>query len=171
LPRAARPGHHAVVPASGSAMDIADRRIATVHFTLHDEQGQTLVSTHGHAPLVYMHGTGSIMPGLEQALAGKSPGDTFRVTIAPEQGFGPRHDALVQTIPRARLQASAPPTVGAKLSAQTARGPLDVVVTAVDEGHVTVDGNHPLAGRTVDALVEVVDVRLATPEEQQFGLA
>ena len=79
---------------TGFAMDIADRRIATVHFTLQDEQGRAITSTHGHAPLVYMHGTGSIMPGLEQALAGKAPGDTFRVTIAPEAGFGPRHGAI-----------------------------------------------------------------------------
>ena len=152
-------------------MEIAERRVATVHFTLVDEHGQAITSTHGHAPLVYMHGTGSIMPGLEQALAGKSPGDAFRVTIAPEAGFGPRHDALVQTLPRATLQAGAMPQVGARLTAQTAKGPLDVVVTAVDGDTITVDGNHPLAGRTVEASVEVVDVRLATPEEQQFGLA
>ncbi|MCA0395352.1 MAG: peptidylprolyl isomerase [Proteobacteria bacterium] len=152
-------------------MEIAERRVATVHFTLADEHGQAITSTHGHAPLVYMHGTGSIMPGLEQALAGKSPGDAFRVTIAPEAGFGPRHDALVQTLPRATLQAGAMPQVGARLTAQTAKGPLDVVVTAVDGDTITVDGNHPLAGRTVEASVKVVDVRLATPEEQQFGLA
>jgi len=60
--------------------------------------------------------------------------------------------------------------VGAKLTAQTARGPLEVVVVAVDGDSLTVDGNHPLAGRTVEARVEVVDVRLATPHEQQFGL-
>lgn len=151
-------------------MEIADRRVATVHFTLRDEQGQTITSTHGHAPLVYMHGTGSIMPGLEQALAGRSPGESFRVAIAPEAGFGPRYEQLVQTLSRSKLQASAAPVVGAKLSAQTAKGALDVVVTAVDGDTVTVDGNHPLAGRTVEAEVEVVEVRLATPHEQQFGL-
>ncbi len=151
-------------------MDIADRRIATVHFSLHDEQGQPITSTHGHDPLVYMHGTGSIMPGLEQALAGRAAGDVFSVTIAPEAGFGPRHEALVQTVPRARLQAADEVRVGAKLAAQTARGPLDVVVVGVDDETVTVDGNHPLAGRTVEARVQVVDVRLATPHELQFGL-
>ena len=151
-------------------MDIADRRIATVHFSMHDEQGQPITSTHGHAPLVYMHGTGSLMPGLEQALAGRSAGDAFSVTIAPEAGFGPRHEALVQTLPRARLQAGGEVRVGAKLSAQTAKGPLEVTVVAIDGDSVTVDGNHPLAGRTVEARVEVVDVRLATPHEQQFGL-
>ncbi|HRO28666.1 MAG TPA: FKBP-type peptidyl-prolyl cis-trans isomerase [Luteimonas sp.] len=151
-------------------MEIADRRVATVHFTLRDEHGAQITSTHGHAPLVYMHGTGSLMPGLEQALSGKSAGDTFRVTIAPTAGFGPRHEPLVQVLPRSRLQASAEPVVGARLAAQTAKGPLDVVVVAVDADTVTVDGNHPLAGRTVEAQVEVVDVRLATPHEQQFGL-
>ena len=151
-------------------MDIADRRIATVHFTLHDEQGQVITSTHGHKPLVYMHGTGSIMPGLEQALAGKSPGDSFRVSIAPEAGFGPRHEALVQTLSRSQLSSSTEPVVGTRLAAETAKGPLEVVVTAVEGDRITVDGNHPLAGRVVDALVEVVDVRLATPEEQQFGV-
>ena len=151
-------------------MDIADRRIATVHFSLHDEQGQLITSTHGHAPLVYMHGTGSIMPGLEQALAGRWAGDAFSTVIAPEAGFGPRHEALVQTLPRRRLQASGDVGVGSRLNAQTARGPLEVVVVAIDGETVVVDGNHPLAGRTVEARVEVVDVRLATPHEQQFGL-
>lgn len=150
-------------------MDIADRRIATVHFSLHDEHGQPITSTRDHEPLAYMHGTGSIMPGLEQALAGRAAGDTFQVTIPPEAGFGPRHEALVQTLPRARLQASGEVRIGTKLSAQTAKGPLEVVVVATDGDTITVDGNHPLAGRTVEARVEVLDVRLATPHEQQFG--
>lgn len=151
-------------------MEIADRRVATIHFTLLDQQGQQVTSTHGHEPLVYVHGTGGIVRGLEEALAGKKAGDRFEVEIAPEQGFGERHDALVQTLPRAMLGNGAEPQVGAKLKAQTARGPLDVVVTAVEGTTVTVDGNHPLAGRPFRAQVEVVDVRLATPQELQFGI-
>src|SRR3546814_18655554 len=72
--------------------------------------------------------------------------------------------------PRSMLDSGAEPQVGARLKAQTERGPLDVVVTAVDADTVTVDGNHPLAGRPFWARVEVVDVRLATPEELQFGI-
>jgi FKBP-type peptidyl-prolyl cis-trans isomerase SlyD len=60
--------------------------------------------------------------------------------------------------------------VGSRLQARTARGPLDVVVTSVDEDSIGVDGNHPLAGKTFKLDVEVVDVRLATPEEIQFGV-
>lgn len=151
-------------------MDIANRRVGTIHFTLRDEQGREITSTYGHDPLVYLHGTGSIVSGLEQALEGRSPGDRFEVTIAPEQGFGPRHEALVQTVPRSALRASAEPVVGQKLQAQTARGPLEVVVTAIEGDAIAVDGNHPLAGRPFVAEVEVVDVRLATPDELQFGL-
>jgi len=152
-------------------MEIADRCVATVHFTLLDQQGSQITTTHGHDPLVYLHGTGGIVLGLEQALAGKSPGDEFEVEVAPEQGFGKRHDALVQELPLGMLGDGASlPAVGSRLKAQTARGPLDVVVTAVDGSSITVDGNHPLAGRPFRARVEVVDVRPATPEEIESGL-
>jgi FKBP-type peptidyl-prolyl cis-trans isomerase SlyD len=151
-------------------MEIADRRVATIHFTLLDQQGGQVTTTHGHDPLVYVHGTGGIVRGLEEALAGHRAGDKFEVEVAPEQGFGKRHEGLVQTLPRSLLGADSQPQVGARLKAQTARGPLDVVVTAVDADTVTVDGNHPLAGRPFRARVEVVDVRLASPEEIQFGV-
>jgi FKBP-type peptidyl-prolyl cis-trans isomerase SlyD len=162
---------HARIPGNDRfAMEIADRRVATLHFTLLDQQGGQVTTTRGHDPLVYVHGTGGIVRGLEEALAGRKAGDRFEVEVAPEQGFGKRHEGLVQTLPRSMLGADDVPQVGARLKAQTARGPLDVVVTAVDDDTITVDGNHPLAGRPFRAEVEVVDVRLATPEELQFGV-
>ena len=151
-------------------MEIADRRVATVHFTLYDAEGNTVTSTRGHAPLVHMQGAGGIVPALEQALLGKQPGDTFQVEVTPETGFGKYHPELVQTLPRSAFKGSAEPAVGGKLQAQTARGPLEVVVTSVDADSIGVDGNHPLAGKAFKLDVEVVDVRLATPEEIQFGV-
>lgn len=151
-------------------MEIAHRRVATVHFTLSDPSGHRIATTHGHDPLVYMHGDGAIIRGLEQALEGRRAGDVFVVDIPPEDGFGPRHDALVQRLPRATFTGTSVPAVGEKLRAQTERGPLDVVVTALDADTITVDGNNPLAGRVLRAEVEVVGVRVATPQEIQFGL-
>lgn len=151
-------------------MDIAHRRVATVHFTLSDDSGQRITTTRGHDPLVYMHGSGSIIAGLEAALEGRSAGEQFTVDIPPERGFGPRHDSLVQTLPRTLFTGTSTPAVGEKLRAQTEKGPLDVVVTALDADSITVDGNNPLAGRTLRAEVEVVAVRVATPQEIQFGL-
>lgn len=151
-------------------MEIADRRVATVHFTLYDDAGNTVASTHGHAPLVHMQGTGGIVPALEDALQGRKAGDRFEVDVAPERGFGKHHPELVQTLPRTAFRGSTEPAVGGRLQAQTARGPLDVVVTSVDGDSIGVDGNHPLAGKPFRLEVEVVDVRLATAEELQFGL-
>ena len=151
-------------------MDIADRRIATVHFTLTDaDSGQPITSTRGHDPLTYMHGTGGIARGLEQALEGRRAGDRFEVVVMPEEGFGPRHEALVQTLSRSMWRAPSEPKVGDRLETTTAKGPLDVVVTAVGADTITVDGNHPLAGRRVRADVEVLSVRVPTPDEIQFG--
>jgi FKBP-type peptidyl-prolyl cis-trans isomerase SlyD len=152
-------------------MEIADRRIASLHFTLiDDDSGRTITSTRGHEPLTYMHGVGSIVRGLEQALAGREPGDRFEVVVAPEDGFGARHEALVQTLPRTMWRAQKAPEVGDRLETQTARGPLDVVVTAMTADTITVDGNHLLAGRRFRAEVEVLSVRVPTPDELQFGL-
>lgn len=151
-------------------MDIADKRIATVAFTLTDDSGTRITTTDGHAPLTYMHGQGTIAAGLEDALLGRSEGDRFSVSVPPEKGFGPRHPELVQTVPRKLWTAERAPEPGDRLQVETARGPLDVVVTAVDDATVTVDGNHPLAGRTFHAEIEVLSVRVPTPQELQFGL-
>ncbi|NZA27459.1 peptidylprolyl isomerase [Luteimonas sp. SJ-92] len=151
-------------------MEIANRRVGTIHFTLKDEDGRQIASTRGREPLVYIHGTGSIVRGLEEALEGRSAGDRFEVTVPPEAGFGPRHPELVQTLPRDVYTGTGQPEAGGRLEAQTARGPLEVVITAVEGDTITVDGNNPLAGRPFVAEVEVMDVRLASPEELQFGL-
>ncbi len=151
-------------------MEIADRRVATVHFTLYDADGNTVTSTRGHAPLLHMQGAGGIVPALEEALLGHKAGDRFEVEVTPERGFGKHHPELVQTLPRAMFKGGGEPAVGDKLQAQTARGPLDVVVMSVDGDNIGVDGNHPLAGKRFRLDVEVVDVRLATPEEIQFGV-
>ena len=151
-------------------MEIADRRVATVHFSLIDDTGTTRVSTHGHAPLVHLQGSGGIIPALEQALPGKSPGDRFQVRVEPEQGFGARHPELEQTLPRSAFNGTRTPAVGDVLDARTRAGSMPVRVTAVDGENIAVDGNHPFAGMPFTLDVEVVDVRLATPDEIQFGL-
>lgn len=151
-------------------MEIADRRVATLHFTLTDDSGALITSTRGHAPLVYLHGTSAIARGLEQALEGRKAGDRFTATVAPEDGFGPRHEALVQTLSREMWRAPKAPEVGDRLEGTTGLGPLPLVVTAVTDDSVTVDGNHPLAGRVFHADIEVLDVRVPTPDEIQFGL-
>ena len=71
-------------------MVIAQNRVVTMHYTLKDEQGETIDSSQGHEPLAYIQGIGNIIPGLEDALEGKTKGDKLEVTIAPEDGYGER---------------------------------------------------------------------------------
>ncbi len=123
----------------------------------------------GRAPLSYLHGKGNIIPGLEQALAGKAAGDKLDVTVAPEQGYGVRDERLVQIVPRAKFGEVAGLAPGMQVRATSQQGPRIVTVVSVDRDFVTVDGNHPLAGRTLHFSVEVAEVRKATHEEVSHG--
>jgi FKBP-type peptidyl-prolyl cis-trans isomerase SlyD len=150
-------------------MQIAKQKVVTIDYTLTDEQGEVLDTSKGQEPLVYIQGSGSIIPGLETALEGKSAGDTLKVTVAPEHGYGPRDEELVQAVPRDRFPADADITEGMRFHAQGAGGSHVVTVLSVDDKQVTVDANHPLAGVTLAFDVKVVEVRDATTDELEHG--
>jgi FKBP-type peptidyl-prolyl cis-trans isomerase SlyD len=138
-------------------------------YTLRDEQGAVLDSSRGRGPLSYLHGKGNIIPGLEQALAGKAAGDMLDVTVPPEQGYGARDERLVQIVARAKFGEIANLAPGMQVRANGPQGPRMVTVVRVDRDFVTVDGNHPLAGRTLHFSLEVAEVRKATHEEITHG--
>ena len=129
-------------------MHVEKNRVVTLNYTLRDEQGTILDASNGRRPLSYLHGKGNIIPGLEQALVGKAAGDRLDVTVAPEQGYGPRDERLVQIVPRTKfgdVQGLAP---GMQVRATGQRGP-----------------------RTLHFSVEVAEVRKATHEEVAHGHA
>jgi len=150
-------------------MEIAANRVATIHYTLTDDDGQVIDRSPQERPLSYLHGVGNIVPGLEQALEGKAPGDSLKVDVAPEQGYGQRNDALVQQVPREAFQGVEKVEPGMQFRAQTQGGPLLVTVVEVGDAQVQIDGNHPLAGRNLHFEVEVADVRDASEQEKQVG--
>ncbi len=150
-------------------MHIEKNRVVTLHYTLRDEQGTVLDTSNGRAPLTYLHGKGNIIPGLEQALAGKVAGEKLDVALPPEQGYGARDERLVQILPRSRLPEGTDVAPGMQLRADSPKGPRLVSVLKVERDFVTVDGNHPLAGRTLHFSVEVAEVRKATHEEVSHG--
>jgi FKBP-type peptidyl-prolyl cis-trans isomerase SlyD len=126
-----------------------------------------------HEPEEYVHGTGSIVPGLERTLTGKLSGDRFTVTLSAADGFGPkRQGAGPQGVPRATFPPEAELKVGMKFSAETPDGkPVTLYICKVDDDAVMVDTTHPYAGMRLRYEVEVMSVRDATPEEKQaFGL-
>ncbi|MBM4218250.1 MAG: peptidylprolyl isomerase [Gammaproteobacteria bacterium] len=150
-------------------MQIARNKVVTIHYTLRDEQGAVIDSSSGRGPLAYLHGKGNIVPGLERALDGRGAGDKLDVTVAPEQGYGLRDERLVEIVPRSRFPAGTELAPGMQLRTSGARGARIVSVVKVERDFVTLDGNHPLAGRTLRFSVEVADVRRATHEEVSHG--
>lgn len=152
-------------------MLIAKNRVVAFHYTLTNERGEKLDTSRGGLPLLYLHGHGNLLRGLEQALEGRSSGDRFTVTVPAELGYGACDAELVQRVPRAALDTAGVIEVGMQLQAHSADGELPVRVIAVDTDSVTVDGNHPLAGETLVFDVEVRNVRDAEQEELETGFA
>lgn len=152
-------------------MQIADKKIVLIHYTLKNLDNEVMDSSEGAEPLAYLHGTGSIVPGLEKELAGKRAGDKVNVEVSPEEGYGELNPELIQEVDRAAFEGVDNIEVGMRFMAQTAWGQQPVVVTAITDETVIVDGNHPLADQTLKFDVEVVEVRDATEEELSHGHA
>jgi FKBP-type peptidyl-prolyl cis-trans isomerase SlyD len=150
-------------------MPIGQDSVVTIHYTLKDDAGETLDSSREGDPIAYLHGRGNLVPGLERELEGKNTGDKLNVSVTPADGYGEYDKSLVQQVPRRALQGIPKPTVGMRLHAQTPQGPRAVVITRLVGDMVTIDGNHPLAGKNLNFEVEITDVRQATEEELSHG--
>ncbi|HEY7087736.1 MAG TPA: peptidylprolyl isomerase [Tepidisphaeraceae bacterium] len=153
-------------------MQIARNTVATIDYTLTDPDGQVLDSSKGGQSFAYLHGAGGIIPGLEDALEGKTPGEQVSVTVPPEQGYGQRDEALVRDISRQAFQGVDQVKPGMQFRAQGRDGQQQLItVVSVGDDRVKIDGNHPLAGITLKFDVDVKDVRPATQDEIAHGHA
>lgn len=149
---------------------IKDNSVVTIHYELKNSEGEVLDSSKGQEPLVYLQGAGNIIVGLEEELTGKKVGDEINAVIPPEKGYGMPVDALIQTVPRTAFgEGIDQVTVGMRFQAETEQGPVPVVVTAMEDDTVTVDGNHPLSGQELHFKVSVSEVRDASAEEVEHG--
>ena len=149
-------------------MQITDKAAVSIHYTLTTPGGEQLDSSIGEEPLLYLHGMGNIIPGLEAALVGKSVGDKFNVSIEPAQAYGEIDPEMVQVVSK-RMFEDMELEVGMQFHADVSHGSGIITVTEIDGDDVTVDGNHPLAGETLIFDVEVIDVRPATADELAHG--
>jgi FKBP-type peptidyl-prolyl cis-trans isomerase SlyD len=150
-------------------MIVGQDSVVTIHYTLRDDAGKVLDSSEPQEPISYLHGHGNLVPGLERELTGKSVGDKLNVKLSPAEGYGERDEQLVQQVPRRALQGINNIAVGMRLHARTQHGTTVVTVTQVAGDMVTLDGNHPLAGQSLNFEVEIADIRPATAEELSHG--
>jgi FKBP-type peptidyl-prolyl cis-trans isomerase SlyD len=151
-------------------LQITTNAVATIEYTLKNDEGEVIDTSSGRDPLAYVHGVGALVPGLEAELEGKKAGDSLSVRIPPEKGYGERHAAMIQEVPRQQLPADPEPQIGMQFQARNEGGQtLILTVVAVEEETVKLDGNHPLAGVPLNFDVQVVEVREATSEELEHG--
>ncbi len=150
-------------------MNIEKNKVASIDYTLTNDNGEVLDSSSGREPLAYLHGNGGLIPGLEKELEGKVKGDKLVAIIAPDQAYGLRSDELVQEIPLENFNDAAAVKVGAQFQVQNEQDVRIATVTTIGDKSATVDMNHPLADETLHFDVEVMDVREPTKEELEHG--
>ncbi len=146
-------------------MQITKNKVASIHYTLRDDEGTVIDSSEGRDPLAYLHGAGNLIQGMEEGLEGKTKGEKLQLKIEPEKGYGEKDENLVQKVPVSAF-GSQEVKVGMRFS--TNQGGV-VTVTEVGLESIVVDGNHPLAGVPLNFDVEIIEVRNATEEEISHG--
>ena len=150
-------------------MQIENNKVVTLNYTLKDNDGNILDQS-DDGSFVYLHGAMNIIPGLENALTGKSAGDDLSVSVSPEEGYGVRDDSRVQNVPKNMFESGSDIQVGMQFHAQGQNGEVLVVtVSDVLDDEVVVDANHPLAGKELNFDVTVVEIREASAEELEHG--
>ena len=150
-------------------MQLTKDKVAILNYTLTDDDGK-LIDQSTDGSFAYLHGANNIIPGLEKELETKQAGDKLKVTIEPTEAYGERDLENIQKIPREMFPPDVDIQPNMSFQGRSQQGqPVVVTVTAVEDEHVVVDGNHPLAGVRLHFDLEVVEVREATNEELTHG--
>ncbi|MDR2821178.1 MAG: peptidylprolyl isomerase [Desulfovibrio sp.] len=130
-----------------------------VHYTGTLADGTVFDSSGERDPLEFVLGKGTLIPGFETAVEGREVGDTVTVTVPPDEAYGDMDAELVFSVPRLQVPAHIPLEIGTPLQLSNEQGQMDVTITEVDADEITLDANHPLAGKELTFSIEIVDVK------------
>ena len=152
-----------------TATVVADT-VVTIHYKLSLEDGEVIDSSDEDEPLEYLHGHGNIVPGLEMQMTGKKVGDRFNAKVASEDAYGDYDPAQIVKAPRDAFPSDVELKAGMQFETEDEDGePMLVLITAVGDEEVTIDANHPLAGKALSFDIEVAAIRTATAQELEHG--
>lgn len=145
-------------------MRIERDRVVSFHFLLTDDSGAEIDTSTGREPLVYLHGHENLFPAVEKALEGKTAGEVVKVRLTPEDAFGAHDPEYLVEVPRDRFDFEI--SVGDLVQGQDQDGLTQPFkVTKIGDNEVTLDGNHPLAGKSLNFTISIEEVREPTPED------
>ncbi|MCL3882150.1 peptidylprolyl isomerase [Marivita sp. GX14005] len=134
----------------------------SIHYTGTLAGGETFDSSDGREPLEFTVGQGQIIPGLDQAIPGMEVGDKKTVEVPADQAYGKIDPNARQAVPRSEIPAEIPLEPGTQLQMQTPTGQVvPVMVAEVSDSEVTLDANHPLAGKDLTFNIELVEIKAA----------
>ena len=152
-------------------MQIEKNKVVQFHYIMKDANGEELQSTRDGDPATYLHGHGSMFPGIEEAIKGKQEGDQLELTLPPEKTFGHvRENAQLRTSKK-HIKHTGRYKVGDSVVLHTKEGEQLVKVVKIGHSMIDVDTNHPHAGKTLTFTIDVVGVRDANQEELRHGHA
>ncbi len=115
-------------------------------------------TSRGGDPLEFTLGGGQLIPGFERGVTGMEPGEVRQVTIGPEEAYGEHNPEMVVRVERSQLPPDLDPQVGEQLEMRQGEQTFVVTVTGADDESITLDGNHPLAGKTLSFEIELVEI-------------
>jgi FKBP-type peptidyl-prolyl cis-trans isomerase SlyD len=146
-------------------MNIQKHRHVKINYSIKDDSGGIIDSSDTSGPLEYIHGTGSIIDGLENILEGKTAGEKVSSVIPPEKGYGDRDESMMQQMEKEMFSEIEDLQPGIQLQIQDQDVNQIMTVVKIEDEMVTLDGNHPLAGVKINVDAEILEVRDATASE------
>ncbi len=143
--------------------------VYTVHYRLKNRQGELVDTSEGGEPLHFLEGAEGVIPGIQEAVKGRSAGDCLEVTVPPAMAYGEHNPDLIRKVPRSAFEGVENLQIGMKFQTNTGEEAQVVKVVGIDGNLVRVDANHPLAGFTLYFDLDIIGVRDATDEEVAAG--
>jgi len=140
-------------------------RVVFVHMQVFDESGELLQSTEQDGPFSYLHGHGNLIDKLEASLDGLMPGEHCEIDISPAEGYGERVEDVIIDVPLSSLAEGMAVEIGTQVAANGPDGQMEFTVVGITDEQVTLDANHPLAGKNLLFKLQVEAVRPAHKDE------
>ena len=130
-----------------------------IHYTAKLENGTLLDTSAERDPMEFELGSGRVITGLDNAVQGMTVGENKTVTLQADEAFGPHHEQLVVSVPNSELPDNLQPSVGMQLESRPPDGKITkLTVIEVADNFVTIDANHPLAGKVLQFDIELVEI-------------